>query len=283
MSVLRPEVVADGFGFLEGPRWHEGCLWFSDFSTRRVHRLDGSGTAETVAVVPGRPSGLGFRPDGSVLVVSMETRELLRIEPDTGAVHLVADLSDHLAGIGNDMLVDAHGRAYVGGMGFDLFRGDQPSPGNIVMIDESDTVQVVAEDLLVPNGTVIDSTGRMIVAETNRSQLTSFSIDASGSLADRTLYAALDDVAPDGICIDAADGIWVGAVFSEQFVYVDREGRVAQRVPIPGRWAVACALGGDDGRDLYLLTAETTMRQMRHDQANARVEVVRVDIPGAGR
>jgi sugar lactone lactonase YvrE len=126
MSTQRPEVVADGFGMIEAPRWHEGCLWFSDFSTRRVHRLGRSGAADTVAVVPGRPSGLGFRPDGSVLVVAMQTRELLRIEPATGALRTVADLSDHLAGIGNDMLIDARGRAYVGGMGFDLFRGDRP-------------------------------------------------------------------------------------------------------------------------------------------------------------
>jgi sugar lactone lactonase YvrE len=280
MAVGVPDVLADGFGLIEGPRWHQGQLWISDFSGRKVHRIDEDGAVADFASVAGRPSGLGFRPDGTVLVSVMQSREVIAISPESGEMTQVADLTDLVVGLCNDMLVDQNGRCYVGGMGFDLYRGDRPAPGNVVLVDENDKARVVATDMLVPNGTVIDSHNRLIIAETNRSQLTGFTIADDGSLAQRHVFADLADLAPDGICIDVNDGIWAGAVFAEQFVYIEPSGRVSQRISIPGRWAVACALGGADMRTLFLLTAETTMREMRHDQARGRVEAVRVDVPG---
>jgi sugar lactone lactonase YvrE len=214
-----------------------------------------------------------------VLVALMESRSVARIDDD-GELVLYADLSTAALGVCNDMVVDGTGRAYVGGMGFDVFRGDRPSPGNLVMVDTDRSATVVATDLHVPNGAVIDTTGRLIVAETNTRRLTSFAIADDGTLDDRAVYADLGDYGPDGICIDAADGIWIGACFNEAFVYVTSDGRVADTIPIPGRWAVACALGGADGRTLFMLTAETTMRSFRHGESKGRIEVAIVDTPG---
>ena len=276
--MLTPEVLVDGFGFLEGPRWFDGSLWVSDFATRRVHRVSTAGEATTVASVPGRPSGLGFA-DGQLLVSVMEDQAVVAVAAD-GTLRPHADLTGVAVGLSNDMLVDDQGRAYVGSMGFDLFRGDRPAPGNLVLVDRQGSVRVAASDMLVPNGTVLDSHGRLIVAETNGKRLTRFTVGDNGELSDRQIHAQFDDYGPDGLCIDAADGIWMGACFENAFVYVLPDGRVAQRIDVPGRWAVACALGGDDMRTLFLLTADTTMRRFRHDESTARIEVVRVDTPG---
>lgn len=274
------EVLADGFGFLEGPRWSGGKLWVSDFVTQKISQITADGDVTHVAETDSRPSGLGFDPDGDLLVSLMETRSVVRVTSD-GTVTAYADLADTALGVCNDMLVDTRGRAYVGGMGFNVFRGDRPSPGNLVMVDSDRTAAVVATDLHVPNGTVLDSSGSLIVAETNTKRLTKFDVNDDGTLAGRRVHAELGDYGPDGICIDAEDGIWVGACFNEAFIYVTRDGAVKKTIPTPGRWAVACALGGLRGQTLFMLTAETTMRSFRHGQSKGRVEVVEVDTPAA--
>jgi sugar lactone lactonase YvrE len=279
--VLRPEVLADGFGFLEGPRWFDGSLWVSDFATRRVHRVSPAGESTTVASVPGRPSGLGFA-DGQLLVSVMEDQAVVAVAAD-GVVRPHADLTGVAVGLCNDMLVDDQGRAYVGCMGFDLFRGDRPNPGNVVLVDPQGGVREVASDMHVPNGTVLDSKGRLIIAETNGKRLTRFTVGVDGALSARTIHAQFDDYGPDGLCIDAADGIWMGACFQSAFVYVLPDGRTTHIIETPGRWAVACALGGEDMQTLFILTADTSMRRFRHDESTARIEAVRVDTPGVRR
>ena len=277
--MLASEVLADGFGFLEGPRWANGQLWVSDFVTRRISRVSLAGAVSEVAQASARPSGLGFTTEGRLLVSLMESRTVAEID-DYGNLVPYADLSASALGVCNDMLVDRAGRAYVGGMGFDVFRGDRPSPGNLVMVDTDRSTTVVATDLHVPNGTVIDTAGRLIVAETNAKRLTSFTIADDGTLTDRAVYADLGDYGPDGTCIDVADGIWIGACFNEAFIYLTPDGRIAKTIATPGRWAVACALGGTDGHTLFMLTAETTMRSFRHGESKGRIEVTKVDTPG---
>jgi sugar lactone lactonase YvrE len=147
------------------------------------------------------------------------------------------------------------------------------------MIGTDMSAREVAQDLHVPNGTVIDSAGRLIVAETNAKRLTRFRVEEDRTLSDRTVHADLGDYGPDRTCIDVADGIWVGACFNETFIYVNREGEITHSIATPGRWAVACALGGEDGRPLFMLTAETTMRSFRHGESKGRIEVAIVDTP----
>jgi sugar lactone lactonase YvrE len=251
----------------------------SDFITRKISRVSPAGAVTNVAQAPARPSGLGFTPDGQLLVSLMESRTVAEVDDD-GSVIPYADLNATALGVCNDMLVDGTGRAYVGGMGFDVFRGDRPSPGNLVLVDADRSAIVVATDLHVPNGMVIDTAGRLIVAETNAKRLTSFTVANDGTLSNRAVYADLGDYGPDGTCIDVADGIWVAACFNEAFVYVTPDGGIAETIATPGRWAVACALGGADGHTLFMLTAETTMRSFRHGESKGRIEVAKVETPG---
>ena len=276
-----PEMLLDGLIFLEGPRWYDGKLWFSDMFAGQVRTVDLSGNTEVVAEVAERPSGLGFLPDGRLLIVSMQNRQLLRL--DRTGLTSVADLSSLAVGSPNDMVVDTHGRAYIGHFGYDLFGGQEPRPASLLLVTPDGQVREVADGLEFPNGTVISPDGKsLIVAETFGRRLTAFSIADDGGLSERRVFAQFDEETPDGICLDARGGVWVSSFESGEFVRVEDGGTITERIPVPGKRAVACALGGPQRRTLFLLTAETTLEELAQGKSIGRVETVQVDTPGAG-
>jgi sugar lactone lactonase YvrE len=281
MTTLTPQVLLDGLAFLEGPRWHAGKLWFSDMFAEKVMTVDAQGQSEVVTTVPARPSGLGFLPDGRLLIVSMRDRRLLRLDGSTLTV--VADLNPLVKGDINDMVVDAQGRAYIGNFGYDLFSGEAPQPTTLVLVTPDGQARVVADDLHFPNGTVISPDGKtLIVAETFGDRLTAFDVAADGALSGRRTFAQFTDETPDGICLDAEGAVWVSSFTTGEFVRVKDGGEITQRIPVAGKRAVACALGGSDRRTLFLLTAETTLEDLAKGKSIGRVETVDVEVPGAG-
>jgi sugar lactone lactonase YvrE len=276
-------VLLDGLVFPEGPRWHGGKLWFSDMHTRKVMTVDLTGDVETIVEVPGQPSGLGWLPDGRLLVVSMVDRRLLRLDPEGLAV--VADLRELASYHCNDMVVDREGRAYVGNFGFDMFaRPFEPAPAEIVLVKPDGEARIVADEMIFPNGSVITPDGaELIVAETFGSRLTAFGIEPDGSLRDRRTWAHLPGMFPDGICLDAEGAIWVaepGA--SRQVLRVREGGAVTHRVTATAV-PFACMLGGFDRRTLFVLTAETVNPEGARERTSGRIEILQVDVPGAGR
>jgi len=284
---MRTRVVREGLYFGESPRWHEGRLWYSDFYDHAVHALGADGHDERMVEVEGQSSGLGWLPDGRLLLVSMVDRRLLRVEAD-GKVVPHADLSGLATGHCNDMVVDAHGRAYVGNFGFDI--GAPRAPGTplptavLALVRPDGSVAPAAEDLHFPNGTVITPDGRtMIIAESIGRRLTAFDIAPDGSLSGRRVWADLSGVpvSPDGICLDAEGAVWAANALSPVAVRVAEGGRVLDEVEF-SQTCFACMLGGDDGRQLYGLTAISSI----HDDALAakagKVEVATVGVPHAG-
>jgi sugar lactone lactonase YvrE len=278
----KPMVVASGFAFLEGPRWHDGRLFVSDMHAGKVIALDTSGKQETILDLGDdrQPSGLGWLPNGSLLVVSMVDRKLLR--HDRGGTTVVADLGDIATYHTNDMVVDALGRAYVGNFGWDFESGEKPVPAKLALVLPDGTTSVVAEDLLFPNGTVITPDGKtLIVGESFGARLTAFDVAADGTLSNRRVFAQLDGQIPDGICLDAENAIWLASPLSNEVVRVREGGEITDRIPCD-QAAIACMLGGQDRRTLYMLTSPSTNREECRQKRGARVESVRVDVPGAG-
>jgi sugar lactone lactonase YvrE len=274
------DVLVDGLTFPEAPRWRDGKLWFSDFYSHRVLTVDLTGHLETVVEVSQRPSGLGWRPDGSLLIVSMLDRRLLRLDGDK--LRVVADLSTLATGPCNDMVVDAVGRAYVGNFGFDRHRGEPPRTACLARVDPDGRVTRAAEDLDFPNGTVITPDGRtLIVAETLAHRLTAFDVAADGALSGRRQLAALDGCFPDGICLDADGAVWVADARSPRLVRVGADGRVLRTLATGQNGAFACMLGGPDRRTLFVLT-NTGSGPAMADKTDGRIETYRVDVPGAG-
>lgn len=275
------DTLIEGLVFPEAPRWHAGRLWFSDMHAHRVMTVDAEGRSKEIVEVPNRPSGLGFLDDGSLLIVSMTDRRLLRLR--NGVLETAADLTTLFAGEANDMVVDARGRAYIGNFGFDFAAGEAPQPTNLVLVSENGEARSVADDLFFPNGSVITPDGdTLIVAETYRQQLTAFSILPDGSLSDRRVFAELGGLSPDGICLDAEGGVWVSSFQTDEYVRVREAGKITERIPVPGRRAVACMLGGADRRTLFMLSAETTIEELRQGRSVGRIEVTQVEVPGAG-
>ena len=276
--------VVDGLSFPEGPRWHEGRLWFSDMHDHRVLAFDPVAGATTVELeVPGQPSGLGWRPDGTMLVVSMTDRRLLAVHD--GRVEEVADLSDVAPFHCNDMVVDARGNAYVGNFGFDLHDPDADQrTTTLVLVTVDGEVRVVADELFFPNGCVITPDGgTLVVGESFTGALTAFTIDDDGSLHDRREWARVRGAVPDGICLDAEGAIWIASPISHQVLRVAEGGEVLAEIRTSDeRQPFACMLGGPDRRTLYVCTAlDSEPAAARRDRLG-RIEAIEVDVAGAG-
>jgi len=240
------------------------------------------GRRETVVAAQGPVSGLGWLPDGRMLIVSMNDRRLLRREPD-GRLVQHADLSAIASFHCNDMVVDARGRAYVGNFGWNIFSEDPQAPARMARVDPDGSVTVAAEDLIFPNGTVITDDGRtLIVGETFAGRLTAFDIADDGTLSNRRLWAALPAGAvPDGCCLDAEGAIWVASPPTNDAIRIFEGGRVAERL-VADRGVYACMLGGADRRTLYLLTSRGSEPEQCKAERSGRIEAANVEVPGAG-
>jgi sugar lactone lactonase YvrE len=281
VSQAEPQLLLDDLVFPEGPRWHDGRLWFSDMHAREVVAVDEHGVRESVVAVPGRPSGLGWLPDGRLLVVSMEDRRLLRLED--GALVEHADLSRLAPFHLNDMVVDARGRAYVGNFGFDLHGGARLAKTCLILVGPDGEASVVAEDLGFPNGTVLTPDGStLIVAESFARMLTAFDVAADGTLGNRRVWGRVS-FSPDGIALDADGCIWAAnPIAPGGFLRIAEGGAVRERIDLDDRGGFACALGGADRRTLFLLEAFESSPHRSPQRGNGRIRATRVDVPGAG-
>lgn len=279
----RPETVLAGLAFPEGPRWREGRLWFSDMHVGEVVAMSPDGSRETILTREGHVSGLGWLPDRRLLVVAMQSQRLLRVEAD-GSVVTHADLSGVATGLCNDMVVDAQGRAYVGNFGF-AYGGPNPAvrPAKMALVFPDGRVEVAADELMFPNGAVITPDGRtLIVGESFAARLTAFDIGGDGRLSNRRLWAQLPQGAvPDGICLDAEGAVWSASPQSNEVIRQAEGGEVLERLPTD-QPAIACMLGGEDRRTLYVLTAQGTDPATNTAHRSGRIEQVRVDAAGAG-
>jgi sugar lactone lactonase YvrE len=281
-----PERVVSGLVIPEGPRWHKGSLWLSDIGGNRVIRVDpGSGEEETVTDAFTMPSGLGFLPDGDPLVVSMDEKKLYRITPGGPKEH--ADLRVHCSGMLNDMIVDSQGRAYVDANGHSFFaeQHDEPmTPDVLVLVTPDGEARVVADELRGPNGVRLTEDERTLIsAESPAGRLTAFDVEADGSLTNRRLFADIG-TAPDGMCLDAEGAVWAACPVTGEFVRVLDGGEITHRIPVPGRIALACVLGGEDRRTLFMMTAAPhDLSVLRVKKTDGAVERIQVDVPGAGR
>ena len=283
-------VLAGGLHFGEAPRWHDGVLWFSDFFDYAVKTVDLDGHIAVKLSMADRPSGLGWMPDGSMLIVSMTARALLRL--DQGRLALHADLSGIATFHCNDMVVDTAGRAYVGNFGFDLDTNEingtlgevlaTHAGATIARVDPDGSVHAAADGLMFPNGTVITPDGRtMIVAESFANRLTAYDIADDGSMSNRRLWADLGTRTPDGICLDADGAIWVANPIINECFRVGEGGDILDVIETDNR-CFACMLGGPDRRTLFMLTSRYSLAVEAAVHRTGNVLVADVDVPGAG-
>jgi sugar lactone lactonase YvrE len=281
MTRIEPRAVLDGGRYFEGPRWHAGRLWFVDCMERTLLSLAPSGECEQHAKLEDdTPCGLGVLPDGKLVVLTMFRKRLMTYAD--GQLSLYADLSGIAKGTIDDMIVDGLGRAYVGDLGFDLPPpSDRGAVGRIILVMPDGETRVVADGLRFPNGIAVSAdNSRLVVAEMDGECLAEYDMAADGSLNFRRRFGNMKS--PDGICLDHDEAVWVASFDEDAFIRINRDGRELQRLEVPGRRAIACALGGPERRTLFCLSAATSPEQLRQRQSSARIEAVDVEIPGAG-
>ena len=283
--------LATGIHFGEGPRWRNGRLWFSDFYAHCVYSLDLAGDLRVELTLDGQPSGLGWMPDGSLLVVRMELRQVWRRWPD-GRFELHADLAGYSAFMCNDMVVDARGRAYVGNFGFDLGAAlAERGPAGVLadcpttvlaLVQPDGTVSDAApgERFAFPNGMVIKPDGKtFVVGETFGGRLSILDIGEDGTLSNRREFASTLPRLPDGICLDANGAVWIANPVAPECALIAPGGEVLEVVPTGDRNCYACMLGGPEGRHLFMLVAPSTAPGKA---PGGQVLVTEVDVGRAG-
>jgi sugar lactone lactonase YvrE len=280
--------------FLEAPRWRQGRLWFSDFYGGKVYSVAEDGSDERVeAEIDGQPGGIGWLPGGDLLVVSMVNKQIMRVGR-SGDVSVHADLSEFASGNANDMVVDARGYCYVGNFGFDLMGGGDVRSANLIGVTPEREVFLAAEDLWFPNGSVITPAGDLLVAETFGNRVTKFAIDDDGRLSNREVWANFGPLPPqanvgeaighlivagDGTCLDIEGGLWVADAIGNRLVRVMQGAGIVEElvldVPV-----FACALGGSDGRTLFLCAAPDFHAEARSLAREGSILSCRVTVPG---
>lgn len=297
MSQREFKTLATGFTYTEAPRWRDGKLWISDFYTKAVYAIDLDGTVTTVAEVPNQPSGLGWLPDGTMLVVSMKDKKVMQINED-GSLTEYADLSGIAKGYCNDMYVDEVGRCYVGNFGFDLMNGGDMDTARLIMIDTDRSLKVVADELYFPNGTVRTPDKKtLIVNESFGNRVSAFTILEDGMLGERQDwavfgplatgpnfgdYAAASVVAPDGSCIDAEGAVWISDCLGQQAIRV-KEGEIVETIDLTSHnvGTFACELGGEDGKTLFLCIAPDFDEHKRSAAREGEIWTTQVAVPAA--
>ncbi len=301
--------LTGGLYFGEGPRWHDGKLWFSDFYSHKVMTLDENNLLETVCEVPNQPSGLGWLPNGDLLIVSMLDRKILRYSNGQISVH--ADLSEYVTHKCNDMVVSKDGTAYVGNFGMED-AGENLNSTHLMIVKSDGSALKGPDKILFPNGTVITEDGKkLIVAETLGAKLTSFDIDENGELTNRKLWARTSPLfslliirflsalgfdlskvdfskysrnlhVPDGICLDEKDGIWIASPTSNAVVRIEKGGRITDTIKTP-KGAFACILGGKERKTLYVILSNSSDPEEAQLSPEGEIHSIEVDIPGTGK
>jgi len=280
VRTLDSTLVADGFVYGEGPRWHDGKLWFTDMHADVVRTIDTDGVLGIGAPAP-HPSCIVWTPEGDLLTTSLHDAVLRRITPD--GPEMYCDLSD-LGKPGatlNDLVATPDGRVYAD-LYTDMSTGGAP-PGDIALITPDGKARSVATGLVTPNGLAVTPDGTTLIAsETFGNRLNAWTIQGDGGLADHRVFADLGERTPDGICLDVEGAVWVGCTNTAEFIRVLDGGEITDRVTTDGSWAVAPALGGPDMRTLYMVINETTFMGLATGDSKCRIETAHVEVAGAG-
>lgn len=276
VMVVSAEPFLAGLRFPEAPRWHDDQLWFSDMLDKRVCRARLDGQVDTVARLEDMPGGLGFLVDGTLLTAGMNSAQIFATKDGrTSTWQDLTAVATHL----DDMVVNDQGDAYVGAIGPKPIAG-QPASGQLLRVTAAGEVVVEVRNLAFPNGCAISNDRRrLLLNETMASRILVFDLAVDGSVTRRRSFADLPGLHPDGMALDAAGAVWVGCYSEHRYVRVEEGGRITDVIDADNRWATGVALGGPDGRTLFMTSSRTDIRGFFRGEGVGQVDVARVATP----
>jgi len=275
-------IIFDGLAFPGCPRWHAGALWFVDRHEGQVVTMRGPNDATVAAEVPGGAAGLGWLPDGTLVVGAAAERTVLALRGDS--LEPLVHLRDFGTFPLNDLTVSPAGRLYTTDYGTDPAGGEAPVPTAMICLEALDDgwdAWVVLDELQVPDGSVFTADGsELIVAEAMAQRLDVYPVHDDGSLGEGSVFA---EVAPNlaaGPTVDSEGAVWACDPLNSGVMRAVRGVGALDWIPLE-QPAFGCALGGPSGRTLFVCTAATSDPSETSTARSGRIEAIQVEVPAA--
>ena len=271
------DAIATGYGLIEGPVWdnHRRCLYFSDVVNGGVFRLDADGSVSTA--VPHRRGigGMVLHAEGG-LVVGGRNLAFKSFDGARSVVLLDSDVTEDAVGF-NDFTTDSAGRLWAGSLAFQVFGGGEPKPGHLHSIDTDGTVRTVSDGIMLTNGMGFSPDGTRLYHCDARSELVRvYDIGPSGEVSPWRIFSRFPGDVPDGMAVAADGTVWVAMAHGGRVAVLSPDGGEIRSLPVPLPMATSVCFGGDDLRDLYVVTGS---RDGPHENCGT-VFRTRADVPG---
>ena len=248
------EELASGYGLIEGPVWEAGeqALYFSDVVNGGVHRLGPDGGVTTMVPHRRGVGGIALHAERG-LVVGGRTVAYKSLTDDRSAVLLDSAAIPGATGF-NDLTTDAVGRIYVGSLAFKVFGGEPPRPGHLHVMDLDGRTRAVADGVMLTNGLGFSPDGTRLYHCDSRSDVVRvYDVHADGSVGAWRPFAGVTEI-PDGLAVAEDGSVWVALARGGAVLVLSAEGGEVRRLPVPLPMVTSVCFGGDDLRDLYVVT-----------------------------
>jgi sugar lactone lactonase YvrE len=279
------DLLASGYGLIEGPVWDPARgLIFSDVLNGGVYCLDRSGRVVTVVEHRRGIGGIALHGDGGLIVSG---RNVAYKGPAARETVVMLDRDEQLGIVGfNDLTTDSRGRIYVGSLcssPFDPAQQRNPKPGWLHVIDIDGSSRRIADGIQLSNGLGFSPDGAHLYHSDSRASIVGvYDVRPDGSVGPRRTLARVDEGIPDGLAVSADGAVWVAAARGSAVVVFEPDGRERERIRCPLPMVTSVCFGGDDLRDLYIVTGtEGTGRTDAGSVFRLRVAVPGLPVPSA--
>jgi gluconolactonase len=251
--------VATGLQFPEGTVFVGNTLYFVDYSTSSILRLEGK-KVERVWHQDGCGANGLVPTEGGLLVACYDNGTVIHVslEGRTGEIMRTDDQGQPFI-CPNDLTADARGGIYFSAS------GSASTLGKVYYRSPGGQVRRVASNIQYANGLAVAPDGKTLyLAESTADRLLAFSIDADGSLSGRREFVNLGEIltvpgqktfTPDGVRIDKHGNLFVGLYRGGGFAVISRDAQLLKHVKLPGAHHANLAIS-PDGRTIFATSAD---------------------------
>lgn len=276
------ERLAHGYGLIEGPVWVTGRgLLFSDVHGGGVYCLDADGTVATVFPHRRGIGGMAAHERNGMVVGG---RNIAYKSFEGGETVVLLDRNPDEGNVGyNDLTTDAAGRVYAGSLGSPVFEGTEQKPGDLYLIDLDGTGRIVARDVQLTNGLGFSPDGRTLYhSDSRRQTVYCYAVRDDGDLGPKEAFARTEGGAPDGLAVAEDGSVWVAVAGGSGVDVFDAGGRLREHVAIPMPMCTSVCFGGDDLKDLYIVSGSGGVAGEREGSVfRTRTDVAGIPVPEA--